>query len=379
MLKRFNTLIWVTSLSLSLLLLNCWASQGTEALGQTWASQFNQIARATRDYPYGFGQGYMSVANSPEQNSREYEAVAQTGATWLRVMIDWNTIEGKKGQFNWGWLDHIVDEAQRHDLQVLGIIGFTPPWARLAGFSSLFPSAPPANPADFAKFCAQVVQRYGNQIAHWEIWNEPNLPIFFGFAAKRVERYAEMLKVAYPAIKAIQPESTVLVAGLSPLNGVDSPPGFLQQLYDAGIKGFFDAAAAHPYVFPDGLAVDPVNGWSDVDRMHQVMVAHGDSNKKIWLTELGAPTCDCNSGVSQQEQAKQITDLLTAAARTSYTGPAFIYSIRDSNTANRGSRESNMGALLTTDWQPKFTASVLVRSLEHLERASSTHEWHQSQ
>lgn len=359
MLKRCNTLFWTTSLSL---LLNFYVSQGSVALGQTRAGQLDQTAGAMT-YPYGFGQGSMSLTNSPEQNSREYAAVAQTNATWLRVMIDWNAIEGKRGQFNWDWLDHIVDEAQRYDLEVLGIIGFTPPWARLAGFSSLFPSAPPANPAEFAEFCAQVVQRYGNQIAHWEIWNEPNLPLFFGFADKKSERYAELLQVAYPAIKAIQPQSTVLVAGLSRLNGVDSPPGFLQQLYDAGIKGFFDAAAAHPYVTPGGLAADPVNGWSDVGRMHQVMVAHGDSNKKIWLTEIGAPTCDCASGVgvSQQEQAKQITDLLTAAAQTGYTGPAFIYSIRDANTANRGNRLSNMGALLTTDWQPKFTAGVLAR------------------
>ena len=151
------------------------------------------------------------------------------------------------------------------------------------------------------------------------------------------------------------------MAGLSPLEGVDSPPGFLKQLYDAGAGGYFDAAAAHPYVFPDGLAADPLNSWSDVGRMHQVMAEHGDRAKKIWLTELGAPTCDCNAGVSPQEQAKQITDLLAAAAQTGYTGPAFIYSIRDSNTANRGSRESNFGALLTTDWQPKYTASVLAR------------------
>ena len=73
----------------------------------------------------------------------------------------------------------------------------------------------------------------------------------------------------------------MVAAGLSPLAGPDSPPGFLQQMYDAGAKGSFDAAAAHPYVFPGGLAADSNNGWSDVLRMHDVMVANGDGGKKI--------------------------------------------------------------------------------------------------
>ena len=53
--------------------------------------------------------------------------------------------------------------------------------------------------------------------------------------------------------------------------------------------------------------------------------------------------------------------VLAAAAGLGYVGPAFIYSIRDNDSSNRGDREANFGALLTTDWQPKFTASVLAR------------------
>jgi hypothetical protein len=132
-------------------------------------------------------------------------------------------------------------------------------------------------------------------------------------------------------------------------------------MYAAGVGGFFDAAAAHPYVSPTGIDADPVNGWSDVGRMHDVMVAHGDGDKKIWLTEFGATTSDSPEGVSQAEQAKQITDLLAAAAATDYSGPAFIYSIRDEDALNPASAYGNYGALLTADWQPKATAAVLAK------------------
>ncbi len=133
-------------------------------------------------------------------------------------------------------------------------------------------------------------------------------------------------------------------------------------MYLNGAKGYFDAVGMHPYVFPGGLQADPANGWSDLARAHDVMTLNGDGDKKVWMTEFGAPTSDPDAeGVSQQDQAKQILDVLAGVAAAGWGGPAFVYSIRDVDTANRGDREDNFGALLTSDWQPKYTAGVLAR------------------
>ncbi|MEZ0054191.1 hypothetical protein ABIA30_005231 [Mycobacterium sp. MAA66] len=311
---------------------------------------------------YGFANGSAWVTNSAADSNRELDAVAKTGASWIRLPIDWGTVEMTKGQYNWGYVDNLVNSAQSHGLRILGWIGYTPIWARTEGAQLLFPSSPPRDMAAWGRFVTAAAQRYAGRINSWEIWNEPNLPLFMGFISNKPQHYVDIIKTAYPAIKSVAPGATVVAAGLSPLDGQDSPPGFLQQLYDAGIGGYFDAAAAHPYVFPGGLAADSQNGWSDVGRMHDIMAAHGDGGKKIWLTEMGAATSvGDGQGVSQQEQAKEITDVLAAAAATPYVGPAFIYSVRDTNSANTGDRESCFGALLTTDWQPKLSASVLAR------------------
>jgi polysaccharide biosynthesis protein PslG len=310
---------------------------------------------------YGFAQGAAWVTGSPADTNRELDAVARTGASWVRVPMDWSQIEPSRGQFNWGVVDNLVNSARGRNLRILALIGYTPVWARVEGAQLLFPTSPPQRPADFAAFVTAAVKRYGDRVSAWEIWNEPNLPLFFGFVDNKGARYADILKAVYPAIKAVQPNSTVVAAGLSRLPGSDAPPSFLQQLYDAGAGGFFDAAAAHPYVFPTGFAADPENGWSDVARMHDVMAAHGDGGKKIWMTELGAPTGNSPDSVTPEEQAKQITDVLAAAAGLGYSGPAFIYSVRDLDSADTGNRESNFGALLTSDWQPKLAADVLAK------------------
>lgn len=307
---------------------------------------------------YGFGDGAQMTWLGAEDVNRELDAVAKTSATWLRVLVPWTQIETARGQYDWAQLDVVMNGAFSRNLRVLGVIAYSPDWARPPGTSF---SAPPDNASDYADFATSVVNRYGSRVSNWQLWNEPNLPLFFGGTPRNAPRYTDLVKAAYPAIKAAQPNSTVILAGLSRLPGEESPPAFLEKMYAAGAKGSFDAAAAHPYVFPTGLAANPENGWSDVPALHDVMAANGDGGKKIWMTELGAPTCDCADGVSPQEQAKQITDVLAAAAATGYSGPAFIYSIRDTDTSNRGDRESNCGALLTSDWQPKFSAGVFAR------------------
>jgi hypothetical protein len=310
---------------------------------------------------YGFSEGALMEFMPIADVNRELDAVNKTGASWLRILIDWNRIEPVKGQYDWTYVDDLIDAAHAHNLKVLGLVAYTAAWARPPGTYFTYP---PVNADDYGAFAAAVVRRYGDRVSHWQLWNEPNLPQFFGYLIdNNFARYTSLVKAAYPAIKAVQPDSTVVLAGLSRLISDDySPPAFLERMYASGIKGYFDAGAAHPYAFPTGLAADPLNGWSDVRRMRDVMVSHGDGDKKIWMTEMGAPTSEPGAeGVSEIEQAKQIADVLAAAAATGYSGPAFIFCIRDEDSAARNERDKNFGALLTTEWQPKAAAAVLAR------------------
>ncbi|MCW2553669.1 MAG: polysaccharide biosynthesis protein PslG [Mycobacterium sp.] len=308
---------------------------------------------------YGFSVGASQIWMSAEDADRELDAAARTDARWIRVHIDWHAIEKVKGKFDWGYVDHWIDGARARSMRVLGLITNTPDWAKAPG-TALY--APPIDPADYAAFAANVVRRYSDRVSDWEVWNEPNLPRFLGYAERQAAVYVGLLKAAYPAIKVVQPNSTVMSAGLSPALGVDAPANFLNDMYTNGAKGYFDAVAMHPYVFPGGIAADTDHGWSDLARAHDVMTVHGDGDKKIWMTEFGAPTsAPTAEGVSQEEQAKQILDVLAGVAATGWSGPAFIYSIRDLDTANPDDREDNFGALLTSDWQPKYTAGVLAR------------------
>ncbi|BBY28624.1 hypothetical protein GCM10023114_18470 [Mycolicibacterium sediminis] len=305
---------------------------------------------------YGFSQYGGDVRLSQQTLDRELDAVAKTNATWLRVVVDWFRVEPVEGLYDWSYIDGVVNSARAHGLKVLMMVAFAPDWARAPGTSW---SAPPQNAADFGDFATAAVGRYGTRVSSWEIWNEPNSSDYFGSTGDAAAKYTDLLKAAYTAIKKVQPGATIVSAGMS-RTGEIPPATFLSQMYASGAKGYFDATAMHPYVSPGGLDADSYGGWSAVGQMHGVMAAEGDGAKQIWMTELGAPTMPAPDGVTQDEQAKQITDVLAAAAATGYSGPAFIFTIRDGD-GMAADPEGNYGALLTNDWQPKVAARVLSR------------------
>ncbi|SDU61179.1 Cellulase (glycosyl hydrolase family 5) [Gordonia westfalica] len=324
-----------------------WLGSGSAA-GPTEAA----VPVTTAGFGFAGGSGLLWLNDA--DLGRELDAVKRTKATWLRVTVDWNSIEAAKNSYNWSTPDRIINAARARGLKVLANVVSSPPWSRPAG---TFFTAPPTNNSDLSAFLKKFIARYGSKVTNYQIWNEPNLPIFFGWTVDAA-RYTSLLKAAYSTIKSAQWGSTVIAAGLARSGGWNSPPNFVTAMYNAGAKGSFDALAMHPYVFPGGLYANPENAVTDIPAVRNLMIARGDGAKKIWFTELGAPTGTAADAVSEWEQAKQITDVMGFAVSAGFVGPTFIYSIRDTGT-NLADREQNFGAIYKHDWTPKYAASVL--------------------
>jgi hypothetical protein len=67
---------------------------------------------------------------------------------------------------------------------------------------------------------------------------------------------------------------------------------YLNRMYDAGVKGYFDKLSTHPYGFGDVPEANPrTPGRTLVFRraelQREVMVAHGDAARHMWITETG--------------------------------------------------------------------------------------------
>jgi len=317
----------------------------------------------------GIGTGPEILWESDAQQTADYDALAAAGATWTSLDFDWNHIQGD-GPTQWNWnaaTDRAVLNARAHGLQIIGVPAYSPPWARRADCPAGELHCFPENASDYARFVAAAAARYGSQspiaqlrgsVTVWSLWNEPN-HAEFSRPKPDPDKYAAMVKAAYPAIKAADPTATVMTGGTSP--APDAPDGseyspitWLQGLYARGVGGSFDAVGHHPYMFPTNpLDAHDWNAFTQTQMLYDVMVAHGDAAKKVWGTETGAPTGTDPEALSEADQSQWVHDYYRGWNTTfrAFTGPLLWFRLRDNGT-DPANRWVNLG-LLHIDGTPK--------------------------
>lgn len=300
---------------------------------------------------------------------RSIAMMVDAGVQWVRASITWSTVEqDTKGVLSSWWmpeLDYAIRQARAAGLEVLmPIADGVPYWA--SADPAKYEDATgrhwniawkPMNISDYVDFARTIVTRYAALgVHHYEVWNEPNYVRFWPSGPNAAE-YTALLQAAYPAIKEADPDATVVMGGLS---GSDYP--FLEAMYAAGARGYFDIAAVHPYTHDD----DPTLCWNEpgttrhakfalcgIEEVRRTMLANGDTSS-IWLTEMGWSTSAVNNGVSEETQADYLTKAFTEIERYPYVTNTFWYSFRSNWWSNNDPTdlEANYG-LVSVDFTPK--------------------------
>lgn len=322
---------------------------------------------------YGIALGSSLTHADSTTINQTLDGMVALGVKWVRVDFDWSAIQPDNSKtFDWSQYDTIVAAAQQRHLYVLGILTYTPSWARSSTCTSGATQCAPANPAQFATFAKAVSARYSSHGMHyWEIWNEPNNPSFWQPKADPAA-YTQLLKQTYIALRQQDPNAYIITAGLSPQDTTStsySPIDFLTAVYSNGGKNYFDAVGDHPYTFPLSPTSTVDHAWnqmaSPTASLRQVMITNGDQAKKIWITEFGAPTGgpgpvstisnpNLNAHpyvVDEGLQQKIMQDALTLYKSYDWTGPFFWYSYKDAG--NTPDTNENFFGLLRYDGSEK--------------------------
>ncbi len=310
--------------------------------------------------------------------SRADQEIAQANALHakvVRIEIPWSVLEplasGQVDPQPLAFSDRLIADAAADGIRVIMLVDGTPCWASSAppslrarcvpGQPSQANSWPPAHPADYAAFVAYLAQRYGGQLAALEVWNEPDQANEDYFAGPhKAERYAELLRAAYPAIKQADPHLTVLGGSLVGSNGI-----FLRALYAAGIKGYYDGLAVHFYTLT--LAA--------LRAIREVQLANGDATP-LWLDEFGWSSCwpahqteQEQACVTAKTQATNFRDLFRSLASTSYVAAAVFFKLQDSRGEEfgalnaRGARKPSFATLSQAFVSPLGSLSPVRLSL----------------
>jgi hypothetical protein len=235
----------------------------------------------------------------PDRRSAIVGAIHDTlGAQVVRDSLLWNEIEPVEGERDWTRPDRVVEDIRAEGMEPLFVVLGSPSWAN--GVPESTPDqdlyVPARGPAldtwlrNYSDFLAVAVERYKDFVRRWEIWNEPNLTVFWR-PQPDPAAYRKVYETLRRTILRVDPSASVAVGGLTTLTQTSAPdyPGraFLRHLIRTQIP--LDNVAVHLYTtdgHPPGVHIEGENNFDDVERVHRQLVARGE-RASIWVTEWG--------------------------------------------------------------------------------------------
>jgi hypothetical protein len=155
------------------------------------------------------------------------------GAHALRVVLYWHDVApaaddrvkpkldmADPASYDWSKYQPVLDEAKRRGWTVqVTVSGPVPRWATNGARDTV--TRP--RPTEFRMFMTAVSKHFGDEVARWSIWNEPNHPMFLG------PQYDSRHRPASPAI--------------------------YRGLYEAGLAGLQDAGDTKPVLMGETAPV----------------------------------------------------------------------------------------------------------------------------
>jgi hypothetical protein len=221
-------------------------------------------------------------------------AQSALGIGMLRQTFNWAEIELAPGQYDLRYHDAYVLAAASHGITILPVLFHTP--AFHAGSSSGKAACPPSSNESLAAYAQALVRRYGPggtlwaehpdiaplPIRSWQIWNEPNLRVYW-CNKPNAKQYVAMLRTVGRAIKQVDGGAQIVTAGLpdSKLTGTVPMKRFIDQMYRAKAAKYVDSLAINSY------ARDHRELGRMLASIRKQMNARHDRRGQIWITEIG--------------------------------------------------------------------------------------------
>jgi hypothetical protein len=335
--------------------------------------------------PDGRAGACYSYYYDPDPDRPFIQMAYDAGSRWDRFDFVWPNFEPSDGDWDSQVLDGydtLVDDLHGAGMNIVGILLWTPDWAATDSVHRLEKSlinhrptgeyyslarprrttvaplgaspSPPqgldeewddwttddGDPINYwGRFVHTVVSHYGDQVKHWEMWNEPEWNHFWTGTSTD---YAQLLKVGYQATKAACPDCTVLFGGIfywaNPnhyrwiLNTLNQDPAAPQNNY------FFDVMSVHLYHRSSDI-------YDKVNEIRSGMSVYNVADHPIWLTETGIEVWDDASVdpdptkydiAATQEEVAAYTIQSYANGWASGIERYFFFRVHDSDMVNHG-------------------------------------------
>jgi hypothetical protein len=193
----------------------------------------------------------------------------------------WRTCEPEKGVWDFRQADEQVEQAIRHDVDLIVDVGFVPRWASATPNKTCQLKVPgqcaePRNIEDWKQWITTIAMRYRGKVKNYEIWNEPNDG---GFYTGSVGGLIRLTKVAQEVVRGIDPEIKILSPSPYGRPGLE----WMERFLGGGGGEYSDIISFHFYVHPG----PPEGVYRYTQQVRKMMDRQGVGDRPLWDTEIG--------------------------------------------------------------------------------------------
>lgn len=180
-----------------------------------------------------------------------FEYMDKIGVRHVRWLPGWGRLEPEKGQYEWAESDEFMDLVQRHQMQAMFCLSYYGgDWANAETRGQLA-RTPEGRQMWVERFAVPTIQRYGDRVKLWQIWNEPDAfwnddpakATGFATAFGSPANYFDLVKRTYIAAHKLGIPGLRIMASVSSGN----IPQSTRKLFDLGLGDYFDGMIIHTY------------------------------------------------------------------------------------------------------------------------------------
>ncbi len=228
----------------------------------------------------------LAAMSGPER-AAALDRLGAAGVASVRMELDWNRVEAKKGKFVWAPFDAAVADARARKMSVVLVLGPCASWAVNPAWQVPVGERPRSVPKSldlWRSYVKAAVLHFRDRVHYWQVREQPNARNFRGTRSD----YLALFESAVQLVRSLDPQGKVI----------------------APEAGYLDAGSVDRFVArPDGRASDVIGVYlpADASRValpfavltQEVLGASSPAaGKPVWVlgAQEGASTDACAAG-----------------------------------------------------------------------------------
>lgn len=225
--------------------------------------------------PSGWSIGAETLDRDFADFSAYADDLAELGIPNARLQGGWARTEAVPGTYDWAWLDEAVDGLVARGVEPWLEFSYGNPAIPDGGTAGLGGAIPTGEGLEaFLDWVDAMVERYGDRVSTWYVWNEPQ--------SSTVDTYSALVAETAFTVTARQPEARLVIGNTAGLNSTYARD-VLRNVEAAGALDLIDVYGYH------GYSVNPDAHYAAVEGIRAAVDAI-DPRIEIMQTENGAPS-----------------------------------------------------------------------------------------